>query len=258
MSCFTPNFYDVFLTKFCRDKLACTIPCKPVNTCPGTDVRAVYPHVNRALREVYANQNVSNFNEAYQALSIYLTAYPEVVNKINAVLWKWIDRKSKKPARFNCRPVRYCGDDFDHDHVDLDPSSSVLPYNLQNKVTNPANRKNSWCCRKERSLCDSDSEDHYDERSYDDCGYCGGCSRKKDCDGCGERKHREYCGVDELDCEPRCGAKVEYEVPEPTLTCDPLPCTNSLKRDLTELVPYCLRNDRKLQQLIANVVGYLL
>lgn len=259
MSCFTPNFYDVFLTRYCRDKLACTIPCKPVNTCPGTDASAVYPHINRALRQVYTNQKISNFNCAYHTLATYLEQFPEEMNKINAILWKWIEKKGKKPSRFNCKPIEYCGCEHNDEFIDLDPESSSLPINIQNKVTNPANPENSWCrCQK----CDdtpNPCECEHPEDGLECNRYRRHYDHKKTCDNdCKYRSNRRYCGVDKLDCEPRCGPKVEYEVPEPMPICDHLPCTNNLKRDLTDVVPHCLKKDRKLQYLIADVVRYFL
>jgi len=272
MTAYCPNFYDTFLERYCRDKLACTIPCKKLANPPGSNVKAVYPHINKALAHVYHNQKVHNFNNAYHNLACYLEEYPKVVNKINAVLWSWLYRKAPRKPNFNCERVEYCKCK-DYEHVDCDPDSH-LPINIINGVTNPGIHENSWCNRCERPKY-KNGRPYVPEKPCGPCGYdddhdakdpCNPCDeykrvyhKEKKCHGgCTYRKPKCYCGEEELVCEPRGAPKAEICVPKPDPTCHHIPCSRSLKRDLTDTVPHCLKYDEKLQYLVADVVRYCL
>ena len=122
------------------------------------------------------------------------------------------------------------------------------------------------CTHNTHSTHSIHSDGNHSDGNHTECsspvkGDCDKCDRykrvyhKRECHGgCTYRKTECLCGEDELVCEPKCAPLVKVCVPKPKLSCDPVPCSRSLKRDLTNCVPYCLKDDEKLQYLIADVV----
>ncbi len=258
MSKYCPNFYDTFLTRYCRDGLACTLPCQNLSTCARSNVPAVYPHVNAALARVAHNDKQRNFNCAYQSLVAYLKAYPKAVHKINAILTQWAERKHSKKEHFTCDPIRVCKCKHSHDHYSA--------------ITNPGNRECGGCAK-----CPVGKGEAY--HGYKPCGSCGYQNQKNNhgsnCDQChqslvprysnlkkkcyGGCTYRDHCvcGTEALHCEPRCDKPVKSVVPYTVDYCTDH-CSRSLKSSLSDVVPHCLKYDTKLQWLIADVVRFCL
>lgn len=98
MTAYFPNFNELFLTRYCRDKLVCAPKCRRV-IIASDDVPVVYPNIQKLLGPFYRNMKITQFNDVYQQLSHYLKAYPKELEQMNAILWRWIRENSRRHCR---------------------------------------------------------------------------------------------------------------------------------------------------------------
>lgn len=242
------NFYDHFLTRYCRDWEACVLPCeKLIKT--GIDQPKIYPNVNKRLADLYGNEKVKRFNNSYKNLVHYLECYPGAVNCVNNVLHRWLKLKNRKP-RFNCCPQQVC-------KCECGPNRNIYH----------ANSKCNWCnkCRVPKCSNGCPPDQHKPcgpcgkEHAPSKCNqYVSRCPKKPKCGGC-TYKDKCLCKTELLDCHPRCEPPTKPEVHAGY--CDPCrktPTSNSIQKDLHDCLPCGLKEDCKVKYLIGDVVRYCL
>ena len=224
MTSIYPNFYDHFLSKYCRKDKICVVPCKRLIQ-KGPDQSKVYVNVNRRLANFYGRQKINRFNQAYSRLTDKLGERD--AERVNEVVRHWLKRRHRRRQHFDCRGTCRCG-----------PPRKAFHANPRcNWCRDPCRKK--WQGSRDRNDVSSDSGSDSDQG--------------REC--CSNFRERRACGKKRLKCRSKREHTHGYDIGHrPSWRRRPT-WSSSIQREILD----CLSSDsREIRELVGDVVRFLL